>query len=581
MTTINTLIGIAIKNNDFTFMCDIKEACDQLHEGIVETVTLAYQDKTYTYSASALPSDAIYEMLVKKINTLIAMQSLEATKVTHKPDTSGYFMGSIPKTDILIPMEKVLLMPKYDGCSCGMTFSRGKDGFFDLEEARTRGTKETKAGTAKRNYQIITEKVKPLVVDLLHAFNSKELAEYKFEHGQWNDVREIIIRGEIVCKTVEDAEGSPPASVVAGKLNGGHEVWFEFIPKMTMKPFEIVSIITRNVFTVTQYEMFKFFNAAGLPQIVRGLKAVDESQACLNVIESFFDNKFGKAVAEPIDGVVYCSADWKYPFDKKDNGMSNYGKYAWKPSNEGVTHIKEIVPITSKDGAIEYTIVYTPLSMNNKTFMKCKCVPTTIQRFGENFGIGSIITIKLSKDISPMIDTCVAPEDDENFTPFVFPERCPFCGEALNVVRKKDSLRMFCPNELCTPKLTKLCLSVLQTLGCKGVAEGTINKYFDSCSNAADRTAFKLFTDPRSKAAKAIASVVPNMTVKQFFICIYPSYRSEKQMNNVLSTYECEEFSMHPLSAHNALYRNFEHRMSDANETFAVHMASVFAHYLH
>ena len=155
-------------------------------------------------------------------------------------------------------------------------------------------------------------------------------------------VLQQLLVGEVVLNSLQIAEGQVPASVIAGKLNGGIDVWTQYLEHITFKPFELVRVISRTMYTVSQLEAIELFNTLGFncPYVLA--KRIRPTEKSLEYVKSLYETNFKGAVNEPCDGVVYCSQHWVYPFDKSDNGKTDYGKYAWKPSNEATSVITGI-----------------------------------------------------------------------------------------------------------------------------------------------------------------------------------------------------------------------------------------------
>ena len=532
------LIAKAISEKDFILMCDIKNICDRLHDGEQE---VEYKGNTYT--PDDLPSDSVYEQLESEIQLMSSSKAIEATITTHKQSIRDYFMGSVPKESSIRSIDDVVIMPKYDGCSVGLTFVRSTvDNKFDLQFARTRGQVISKSGTATRKWQNVTDKVKPLVYNIIEGLNDKRNQDYVLNVVTLKDVNQVILRAEIVLKNIDAADGSPPASVVSGKLNGGYEVWSNFINNVVIKPFEVVCIIARNVFTISQFEAINFMHEINCDMCYVSAKALRTNEKSLNYIRMLFNTSFKDKALEPIDGVVYCAKSWKYPFDKTDHGKSDYGKYAWKPSNETTTVITGIEPICSKEGYIEFTAIYEPRFMNSSEYKQCRIVPTAIAKYGENFGIGSLITIKLHDDIMPCINSCEAPVDNPKFKPFEFPKQCPFCNNELEHIVKgkgdKQTVRLQCHNETCGPRNLKLCAAVIKSLGIKGLGEKTINKFFiDHVKDESERNIYTLLTHKKSKAFTTFVSTGAELTVRQFFLTAFTNIKGSKQQEALFEKY--------------------------------------------
>ena len=91
----------------------------------------------------------------------------------------------------------------------------------------------------------------------------------------------------------------------------------------------------------------------------------------------------------------------------------------------------------------------------------------------KGIGIGSVITVKLAGDISPMITDFL--NEDENIKPFELPKKCPFCNTK-TVLRKGKTPTLSCPNVNCHEVLKQKMINFLKVMKIKGVAEGKLDK---------------------------------------------------------------------------------------------------------
>ena len=198
------------------------EICDRLHNG--ENVT--------GYSINDLPPDSIYAEYRNKI------KNNDNSTQNNSKDPIMY-MGSVPKEKEIKIIKNALIMPKFDGCSVALRF-KYIDNKLILIQAHTRGSD---VGNDRINSDL-TQKMKLLIPEC-HFVNTpiiKRLLEMKPLY--------LNIRGEIVLKEKElDENGynvSPPAAVVAGKINGSMDVFKNYLNKIRICAFEISKIEFKN-----------------------------------------------------------------------------------------------------------------------------------------------------------------------------------------------------------------------------------------------------------------------------------------------------------------------------------------------
>jgi NAD-dependent DNA ligase len=285
-----------------------------------------------------------------------------------------------------------------------------------------------------------------------------------------------------------------------------------------------------------------------------------------------FDSSFNDEVTETIDGVVYCSQSWLYPYDKTDNGKTNYGKYAWKPSNESSTTITSIVETRTKDGFIEFSVFYESVFMEGKNWVKCRIVPTSINRFIDKFGIGSTVTIILRDNISPYIKECEIPADGP-FEPWNFPTHCSSCGTELVSESKKDSFRIRCPNDRCNATMVKLCADACKQMKIAKCADKTIEAFFTK-NRIEHYSIYDLLTHARSPAILQFRRNMQTTTVQEFMKLTFPNIRGQKQFSKLLDDYEVSSIQIDKIINHTALVRS----IAESNDLpfFARELARAF-----
>ena len=266
---------------------------------------------------------------------------------------------------------------------------------------------------------------------------------------------------------------SAPASVVAGKINGHMTVWTTGLQDIEFIPYEIMRFnydLTDyyNYYVPTQTETLDFFKSLSLikfPYITANL-----SSKSLSFVQAHFA-ALKETIPQPLDGVVYCSSNWKYPTYSEQTKPKQYGKYAWKPSSEATTTLKQISYSLARDGKFTFTLSYEPVKINGKNYSNAKTATSRILLL-QGIGIGSIITVKLAGDISPMIMDFI---NEEDIKPFELPSKCPFCSTSTKL-KKGKTPTLLCPNPVCPEVLKQKMINFLSTLSIKGVAAGKLTK---------------------------------------------------------------------------------------------------------
>lgn len=473
-------IKTAIAQNDVQQLYKLKDICDRIH---------STGNSYLTYSPSDLPTDTLYEEMCRKIDSIASDykiitqkgissstnasyirkdgQGISSDEVKHRHEKyiSDMWMGSITKLTEINEMKDAMLLPKFDGCSCGVKLRRGMDGKFELVEALTRGTDQGYE-TKKSN---ITEKFSQISEKLITTLSTKD---YEFENGRHlSDVYSLTLRGEIVLKN-KTTTTSAPASFVAGKINGYMEVWNEAVDTMEFVPYEIMRLYFDkddkfDIYVPTQLEVIDLLELFGLFNYPYEL--LDLTADSLPLIQKHFDTLLHK-MTEPIDGVVYCSQRWQYPLRTEDTKPKGYGKYAWKPNSEATSTLTSISYSLARDGKFTFILGYEPVKIGPKNYHQAKTATSRMELLN-GIGIGSVITIKLAGDISPMVVDFI---EDEKVEPYELPTKCPFCGHPTKLRNGKTPI-LSCTNPACREITKQKMINFLQTLGIKGIAEGKLN----------------------------------------------------------------------------------------------------------
>ena len=175
-----------------------------------------------------------------------------------------------------------------------------------------------------------------------------------------------------------------------------------------------------------------------------------------------------------MDGVVYCSSEWRYPTLTEQTKPKQYGKYAWKPSSEATSTLSTITYSLQRDGKFTFILSYDPVRIGGKQYRNAKTATSRMLQL-EGIGIGSVITVKLAGDISPMI-TDFTNEESDDIQPFKLPTTCPFCKTKTILKKTKTTSTLSCPNPSCPEVVKQKMINFLSTLGIKGIAEGKLNK---------------------------------------------------------------------------------------------------------
>ena len=440
---VNKVIEKAIKENDIGTLKILKDAFDKVHES-GETVEISKPKLIIT--PENLPEDEDYEFICKILETPLR---IPATIVNSKPSLlSDLWMGSLSKHDTIKVCKDGIMFPKFDGCSAGLKFVKDGDGKIVLFLAQTRGIKAN-----------ITSKMRLLVTDLLDALNAcerfKKLSELM-----------ICIRGEVVIKDKELTD-SAPAPYIAGKINGGDEVFQKALDTIEFVPYEIMRLTEgKNKIRMTQEECFEFLKEINQLKF----EPLPMEKYDLEEVKTAFD-EFSETLSQPLDGVVYCSKSWTYPITEAETMPASYGKWAWKPSKEETSHVTGFEYSIGRDGKIEIMMTYDEITIDNKNYSRAKIAIARLLAL-KGIGVGSEITVRLAAGISPFISDFIPSDDIKEYK---LPKRCPFCKSSLKLSQGANTT-LKCLNVNCPEIKLQKYKNFLKVIGIKGIAEKTIRK---------------------------------------------------------------------------------------------------------
>ena len=547
-TTLSDSIRLAISHRNITELYRLKDICDHLHQGF----------PTYeSFNESDLPTDSLYEELVSSINNIASSMNVitssglqshatitrDGKQVNNKEflrtaALTELWMGSIPKPEIIQSIPFAVILPKFDGCSCGVKFEHISN--WSAIKATTRGT-DAAFHKQTSNVLIKFNTISQPILDALNSnndfqFNLPENAADVIPHNKLFQNRDdrpypfkyassINIRGEIVIKDKSLVDGVP-AAFIAGKLNGDMKVWEDALLHITFEPFEIMKIVFKLPipnpleadtkfetveYIPTQLETIRFFEKFGLcrysklfadlsnseiitlnkfserlsllsEHLTNSLENSDKNKSdkipantdSLGIITQYFQH-CQESIPSPIDGVVYCPITWTYPQTKYNSTPTNYNKFAWKPHSESTTILREIKYSIARDGKLGLILSYDPILINGKKYKNAKTAFTHIINDLPGIGIGSTIVIELRDDISPYIKEVIPENNNENIIPYELPRKCPFCESDLKQSRGK-TITCTCQNMNCKEMLIQKYCNFLTIIKIKGIAEGKLRK---------------------------------------------------------------------------------------------------------
>lgn len=347
--------------------------------------------------------------------------------------------------------EEIVIMPKLDGLTCSLRYVGGK-----LVGAETRGNGEVGE-------------------DILHNVKHLRNVPYEIDYQE-----ELVVDGEIISTYDNFAkfenEYSNPRNFASGSIRlldskesarrglifiawkcirGLHEKLFtDELKKLALLGFEVVGL-TQSKSEDTIKLMRDYAESKGLP--------IDGLVARYNNLE--FANTLGATAHHEKSAYAFKFYDDEYDTILRD--------IAWSAGRTGVfTPVAIFDPVDTGDSIIEKASLHNLTVMHNLKI----------------FGPGQRITVCKMNEIIPQVvkaDEHVGAlnvnGEIEFLTPFIIPDKCPFCGEPLSQITENESTVLKCLNEQCSGKLINNLVHYCSKSGLdiKGLSESTLNKFID------------------------------------------------------------------------------------------------------
>lgn len=536
MESLSNLCVKAISDGSIVELERLIEICDKLHRGV----------PTDGYSIDDIPTDDLYMGMEHKLKELRAKGVTGILKpIEHFESKAGslgeMWMGTdaiikAPSTDARMLGKKVIVTPKYDGCSCAVKFVRSGDKFI-VELARSRGRD---VGTTQ-NFTVLTNEMTELLNDS-NWFDSIHTCE------MLKDVKEITVRGEIVVVDkaafmdfcTKNKRSAVPASYVAGKINSNDKNLNEdgFVG---FRMFEVMKVVMSDgSIEIPDQETTLQYLCDMDVELIYSEIVLDKKQDVANKqLTEILDN-WRTELNEPIDGVVYCEPSWSYPTQKEELGV-NYGKYALKPNVHSASRLKGIRYAIQKDGKLNPSIEFGEILLEGKKIASAHSSITDLYNFinEKHVHMNAIVEVMLSASISPMIKEM---HDDENSLDkplLTLPTNCPFCKNELKQVIKtvsgKKIVTLTCTNTLCNAIVNRRLECFFKHIGIKGISSATIEKSYKVQPGVVDNLENRLLNLFAEIGRRFnIKNAVMSSSVTNFLIAIDLMTKSEIEKDSKL-----------------------------------------------
>ena len=411
-----------------------------------------------------------------------------------------------------------ILMPKFDGCTIAIAFNEET-----ITVAHTRGVDST-TGDRKINY--VTDKMKLLLnpkdafdnlrkstyLDLLIKDNAKlgnSNAPIK-SRIQSKYIVELRIRAECVKKDKDTPDTA--TGFVSGGINGKLKTFQDRLNNLCLRPFEIGLIkykdpISNDIIDIvptqgTALDLLSKMKLLNFTPI--HAKYIDASYKFIDLLD-----RLQETYNEPLDGIVYCSSDWTYPYVTEESSKRvNYSKYKFKRNNIVQSSLLGISYSIGATGKYTPTLEYETVMINDKRYHQAKMAVKRIQDFGQIY-VGQPCDIELKADINPMVVAVYDPPNTKE--PITLIRRCLHCHKQLQYnSNKQGDVVISCVNPSCVGVIRQRIIKFLNAVKYKGISEKTLINDNVSDINA---VIFKV-----TKTSKPIKEYLKGITVTDIYI---------------------------------------------------------------
>lgn len=423
----------------------------------------------------------------------------------------------LPKAIPTIPSD-CILMPKYDGCTIAIAFNEST-----ITVAHTRGVDST-TGDRKINY--VTEKMK-LLLDPVAAFTNLRKSTYlelsvkdNNRLGNSNEPIKLRIQSKYIielrirAECVKKDKNTPDTATgfVAGGINGKLKTFQDRLNNLCLRPFEIGLIkytdpISQDIVDIvpTQATALDLLSKMKLLDFTPiHAKSIDSSYKFIDLLD-----RLQSSYNEPLDGIVYCSANWTYPYVTEESSKRvNYSKYKFKRNNVAQSSLLGISYSIGATGKYTPTLEYETVLINDKRYHQAKMAVKRIQEFGSIY-VGQPCDIELKADINPMVVAVYEPPNTNE--PITLIRKCLHCHKQLDYKsNKQGDVVISCINPSCVGVIRQRIIKFLNAIKYKGISEKTLIN--DNISDI-NQVIFKI-----TKTSKPIKEYLKNITVTDIYI---------------------------------------------------------------
>lgn len=389
----------------------------------------------------------------KHPSTMGSLKKIQADKETGEPPFEDFVEWCENSYEVIKDGFNIEFSQKFDGNAINLIYENG-----NITKALSRGN-----GEYGRDY--------------LSKLNIKQIPSNIPIDKNVVEIRcEAVIRKDVFAEKYSDK--SNERNYVAGVLNMDDENLdaYSEIDLIPVEMREVVSDGSIIYHDIKEIENWGFEHYNELDLTFMRIDAPNEAYIKNSFVITYdiyesFKHKFSPY---RMDGFV---AKINSKFRKEIGETKHHPKWAiaikFKPENASTEVIGMEINM-GKSGAFTPVILLKPVELDGSIVSRVSGY--NYKYVKENMiGNGAIVTMVKSGDIIPQIVSI----DCKSETPFSFPEKCPYCGNKLEVI---NNTHLVCTNEYCEGKKLFKFINSFNALELDGVGESLLETIFNCCS---------------------------------------------------------------------------------------------------
>lgn len=389
-----------------------------------------------------LPNSPTQKVIYQVVNSLAKkkhdhlMLSLDKTKDI---DEVNSFLGD----------KEAVAMLKLDGLSCSLTYEDGR-----LVAAETRGNGETGE-------------------DILH-----NALVIKSIPNRIPYVHRLVVDGEIICidkdfeEFKEEYKNSRNFASGSIRLLDSEECAAR---NLTFIVWDIIEGVSEDISLLNRLKFIEQLGFDVVPTILIQNQTLEELIAILQ--------HYATKAGYPIDGVVFKFNDVEYGKSLGHTSHHFKNAIAYKFYDETYeTSLLDIEWTMGRTGVLTPVAVFKPVDIDGSTVERANLHNVSVMQtiLGPKPWVGQKVKVFKANMIIPQIEW--AEEDNEETHAYIdMIDKCPVCGQGIEVTENNGSVFAICGNPACEGKLVNKLdhFCGKKGLDIKGISKATLEKLID------------------------------------------------------------------------------------------------------